>query len=66
MSRLMLTIVAAVNALPGLLDAAAERDRLAEAVRAYVDDWDLLVEEMRQTGLDEVVLTMTPVGEVTS
>ena len=49
-----------------LLDAAAERDRLAEAVRAYVDDWDLLVEEMRQTGLDEVVLTMTPVGEVTS
>ena len=62
----MLTIVAAVNALPGLLDAAAERDRLAEAVRAYVDDWDLLVEEMRQTGLDEVVLTMTPVGEVTS
>ena len=66
MSRLMLTIAAAVNALPGLLDAAAERDRLAEAVRAYVDDWDLLVEEMRQTGLDEVVLTMTPVGEVTS
>ena len=57
---------AANEAATALLDAAAERDRLAEAVRAYVDDWDLLVEEMRQTGLDEVVLTMTPVGEVTS
>lgn len=57
---------AANEAAAALLDAAAERDRLAEAVRAYVDDWDLLVEEMRQTGLDEVVLTMTPVGEVTS
>lgn len=39
-------IVAAVNALPALLDAAAERDRLAEAVRAYgrtIDRWGLLI-----------------------
>ena len=60
------SVVVPTRTLLALLDAAAERDRLAEAVRAYVDDWDLLVEEMRQTGLDEVVLTMTPVGEVTS
>ena len=41
--------IAAANpaAVLALLDAAAERDRLAEAVRAYVDDWDLLVEETR-------------------
>ena len=35
-------IVAAVNALPALLDAAAERDRLAEAVervRALATEW---------------------------
>ena len=37
---------AAVNALPALLDAAAERDRLAECVRAYgrtIDRWGLLI-----------------------
>ena len=33
---------------------------------AHVDDWGSLAKEMQQTGLDEVVLTMTPVGEVTS
>ena len=35
-------IAAAVNALPGLLDAAAERDALAagvERVRALADEW---------------------------
>ena len=39
-------IATAVNALPALLDAAAERDRLAEAVRAYgrtIDRWGLLI-----------------------
>ena len=39
-------IVAAVNALPALLDAAAERDALAESVRAYgrtIDRWGLLI-----------------------
>ena len=37
---------AAVNALPALLDAAAERDALAESVRAYgrtIDRWGLLI-----------------------
>ena len=37
---------AALAALPALLDAAAERDRLAEAVRAYgrtIDRWGLLI-----------------------
>ena len=28
---------------------------------SHRDDWDSLVEEMRQTGLDEAVLVMTPV-----
>ena len=39
-------LIAAVNALPALLDAAAERDRLAECVRAYgrtIDRWGLLI-----------------------
>ena len=39
-------LASAVNALPALLDAAAERDALAEAVRAYgrtVDRWGLLI-----------------------
>ena len=39
-------LIAAVNALPALLDAAAERDALAECVRAYgrtIDRWGLLI-----------------------
>ena len=39
-------LASAVNALPALLDAAAERDRLAECVRAYgrtIDRWGLLI-----------------------
>ena len=39
-------LIAAVNALPALLDAAAERDALAESVRAYgrtIDRWGLLI-----------------------
>ena len=39
-------VVAAVDELPALLDAAAERDRLAESVRAYgrtIDRWGLLI-----------------------
>ena len=39
-------LASAVNALPALLDAAAERDALAESVRAYgrtIDRWGLLI-----------------------
>ena len=39
-------LIAAVNTLPALLDAAAERDALAESVRAYgrtIDRWGLLI-----------------------